>query len=358
MSEELKYFSFNQDTDWLKQDHVCLSKSLDSCEKETIWHRVIMDAYIPEETYIKFSYFANESKEVVLNGESINLDQLMMDKSISFQKKLEVLENFWIESILNPMDALLHKAKGRYLWYKLEFVGSEESFPFIKKMRIYFPMQSYLEYLPEIYREDKKSKDFLQRFLGIFQTMFLDMEEEIDHMHKYFDPDMVSKDFLEWLSMWVGIEDHYLWTRDQLKKLVKNAVNLYKKKGTQKGLEEVIELYTGEKPYIIEQFRVKKFMVDQYAKNLLENLYGDHPYMFTILVKSESVRTEKEYMTLKKIIEKYKPAYTQVNLVVLKPFIYMDQHTYLGVNTRLTQLMPLRLDNDSAIPFSTILLEE
>ena len=43
-------------------------------------------------------------------------------------------------------------------------------------------------------------------------------------------------------------------TEQKLRELLQSAVRLYRIKGTKPALQEVIQLYTGQKPLIIEQF--------------------------------------------------------------------------------------------------------
>jgi len=87
---------------------------------------------------------------------------------------------------------------------------------------------------------------------------------------------------------------------------------------------------------------------------LLEKLYNISPYVFTVLVKEEHVPSEKEYKMLLKIIEDIKPAYMEFELVVLKPYIFLNSYSYLGVNSVLGQYQDLTLNGFSLLPFSVI----
>ncbi|WP_341878102.1 phage tail protein [Defluviitalea saccharophila] len=333
-----------------------LSTALDGGEKQMKWHRMTIDADIPEDTFIKVSVFSRDTKEIYINDEEIDLDDYLRDPNISFKQKDTLLQSFWTEEFINVKDVLLHKHRGRFIWYKISLIGNEEDTPTINRIRIFYPMVSFIQYLPEIYQAHPESSDFLIRFLGIFQNMMLDLETEIDNISRYFDPDIVDREFLYWLSSWLGIEDVYLWEEDSLRTLIKNAVYLYKKKGTKEGIEKIVELFTGQKPYIVENHVLNAWKDNSISKKHLEELYGNSPYIFTVILKDENL-SQSKYKGLKKIIENNKPAYTEVNIVVLKPFLFLDDHTYLGINSILSQRIPLRLNNYSTVSVSTILAE-
>lgn len=333
-----------------------ISTALDGEEKQLRWHRICIDADIPEDTFVKISIFSMDTKEIYVEGKKIEIDQYIQNPNINFEQKENLLQPFWKEDFINVRDVLLHNHSGRYLWYKISLIGNQESTPIIKRIRIYYPMVSFIQYLPEIYQFDPINSEFLIRFLGIFQTMMLDLETEIDSISQYFDPDIVDKEFLHWLSSWLGIEDAYLWEEISLRSLIKNAMYIYKKKGTKESIEKIVELYTGQKPFIVENHIISRLMNDNVSKKYLQELYGDSPYIFTIVLKDENL-SESKYKSLKKIIENNKPAYTEVNIVVLKPFLFLDDHTYLGINSILSQRIPLRLNNYSTVSVSTILAE-
>lgn len=60
-----------------------------------------------------------------------------------------------------------------------------------------------LHRLPGVLQED----DFLQRFLGAFDSGFAPVVATLDSLHAYVDPHLAPADFLDWLSGWVGVVD-------------------------------------------------------------------------------------------------------------------------------------------------------
>lgn len=143
----------------------------------------------------------------------------------------------------NPQDALLDDAEGRYLWVKVEFVGSEFSSPRIDHFQAYFPRQSYLRYLPAVYQEDEQSAGFLERYLSLFESTFEDIEEDIESSSKYLDPEGIPSDHLLWLASWLAAEADDTWSAAAVRKLIQRAPELYKKRGTAEGLLEMVRIY-------------------------------------------------------------------------------------------------------------------
>ncbi|MDD4801897.1 MAG: phage tail protein [Syntrophomonas sp.] len=330
---------------------------LDSIAMEMDWHRITMDADIPDDTQIRVSYFASDNKEILLQERMRNIEVYLQDRAVPLTEKLAAIKLPWKQELVNPRDALLREARGRYLWLKMELIGSETRTPLLKKVRIYFPRTSLISYLPAVYQESDGSQGFLDRFLSLFGTMLQEMEEKIDHLDRIFDPEVVSGTFLSWLAGWLGISADDKWSEDQLRCLLINAPSLYKKRGTRAGMEEIISVYTGEKPIIVEYFQYKYLQETIEIKQLMTQLYGQDPYGFAVMVKQDLVPSASQVSALQRIIDEEKPAFTDARLVVLQPWIYMDMHSYLGINTYLTELSLLRLDDKSAMPFSSVIID-
>lgn len=335
---------------------VYLSAALDSTVMELQWHRITMEAEIPEDTQIQLSYLASDRKELIIDGHYVNLDDFIKNEQIGMEEKLRALEPYWSKPLVNPRDALL-QAQGRFLWLKIEFNGSEWRTPLLSKLRAYFPRSSYLDYLPAVYQDDKESRDFLERFLSLFSTFLLDMEEEIYDIAQLFDARVVSGPFLKWLAGWLDIAVDESWEEETLRQLIIKAPELYRKRGTRQGIEEILAIYAGERPFIVEHFQYKYLQEDIAVKDLMTRLYGQDPYCFHVLLKHEQVPNAARHEGIQKILDEEKPAFTEARLVVLQPWIYMDMHTYLGINTYLSELSLLRLDQKSSIPYSSLLID-
>ncbi|WP_215595946.1 phage tail protein [Bacillus toyonensis] len=324
-----------------------VSRSLDSKQQGIKWHKLVLDTEIRDNTQIEISYLTAEQRDFYLNGKKRDLDEFLVDHSKSSEEKLEILKRLnWSVSIVNPKDALIHAPEGRYLWLRIKLIGSEKVTPIIKNIRAVFSRMSYLRYLPAIYQEDESSRDFLERFLSLFETFFTNLESEIDHITRFFDADAVSIDFLRWLASWLSIIPDGNWPEEKLRLLVKKAPELYKMRGTREGLEEIFCLFTGKKPLILESFQLEG----------IKNDYNQDPYSFYVLLDPFQVKNEKELEILRRILDLEKPAYTCAVLILLQPCISLDGHTYLERNSYI--LNPsFQLDSGAIMQHDTILID-
>lgn len=143
----------------------------------------------------------------------------------------------------NPEDALLDDAEGRYLWVRLTLVGSDSTSPRVGRFRAYFPRRSYLRYLPSVYREDRQSAAFLERYLSLFESTYTDVEEEIGSVSRFLDPAGVPSAHLSWLGSWLAVEADDTWSARATRELIARAPELYRKRGTAEGLLAMIRLY-------------------------------------------------------------------------------------------------------------------
>ena len=375
MQPPLKYFVFNKEDDFRRgfayntsylpdglqipagsatPAGVFYSRLLDSREKETVWRRLTVRSASLGDASIRFTFYVSEERLIRVGAATWDLEDLIKDPNRTRQEKEDVFAPYRVKTMFNPSDALLHEAKGRYLWYCVELFGQGAQTPKISNIKIYLPRRSWISYLPEVYQADPESKAFVERYLNVFQSLYEDLTREIDGVARYFDPDVVEGEFLQWLAEWVAIDDVYLWSEAKLRYLLKNSVRLYKMRGARQVLAEMIELYLGEKPYIVEHHQLEGYEGEARDSGLVARLYGANSYYFTVIVSEQAVPSPKEHKTLLKIIESAKPAHVEANVVVLTPFIFLDKYSYLGLNSVLGWYRPANLDGSSAVPFTGV----
>ncbi|MFZ5352356.1 MAG: phage tail protein [Bacillota bacterium] len=331
--------------------------SLDSTTDETNWHKYVLDAYIPEGTQLKVSYFARDSKVLTIDNNKVDIDDFIKDSTITFEHKLLILDRYWTKPQISPQNSLINESNGRYLWLKIEFSGSKENTPLLNRIRIYNPRISYLRYLPLVYQENNESRDFLERYLSIFETLFSAVNEEIVNISRYFDVDYVSGSFLKWLAGWVEIAAGDEWEDDKLRELIKNAVDIYKRRGTAGSLEKIIEIFTGEKPIIIESFMLDKMIKEPDIREMFSKLYGMENNSFCVLIRSQAIKGVKQQAEIERIIDREKPAFTEAKLIILPSHVRLDMHSYLGLNSYLSEVSLLHLNGKSVISNDTAIID-
>ena len=161
---------------------------------------------------------------------------------------------------------------------------------------------TYLDYLPGIYRDS----DFLGRFLLIFESVLGPIERTVGNVSHYFDPELTPPDFVAWLGSWLGLVLDERWPEARRRALIHSAVELYQWRGTRRGLSELVRLYTGLTPEILEP------TLSEVSAN------RNRAFRFTIRLRVPP-GTDLDRSLLESIIELEKPGFAACALEILGP---------------------------------------
>jgi len=143
----------------------------------------------------------------------------------------------------------------RLLWLKLVFASlTPRARASVREMRVYYPRLSYLRYLPALYQQDPVSRDFLERFLSMFETVFGGIEETVNRVPETLDADRTPGEFLAWLAAWLDLAIEEDWDDGVKRELLKSAGQLYARKGTPGGLIGFLNIVTKGRAVIRESF--------------------------------------------------------------------------------------------------------
>ncbi|MHC1757839.1 MAG: phage tail protein [Methanosarcina sp.] len=365
---------------------IYISKPIDSQTSRTRWHRLLLEGNFENGTQVDFLYYVSDDR--LPDDEIENLSPENWHNCVS--KASAIQGN-------NKRDALfLDDVQGRYLWFKLILSGNEVLSPVIKSITVFFPRTSYLDYLPAIYQEDSVSRGLLERFLAIFESIFFEIDFTIEHIGRFFETYGAPPEFLSWLGSWLAVSIDKDWPEDKKRLFIRNAVSLYKKRGTREGLEESIELFTGKKPFIVESFQAPKARTESISRHcyekkpilfpakeniffppgeatvkicpdkiaggegeevpLINTLYRAERFGFCVLLTDPDLDITAQ-SRIRRIIEEQKPAHTSYELKVLEPRFYLDMHTYLEINTVVTK-PEFILEKTSMLGRDTVLHDE
>lgn len=299
-----------------------VSKPLDSQTLGLLWHKFVLDSYIPNNTSIEFSYYTSDKAD----DDPSHATWM----TVAFDKFAP-----------NPNDALINTSGGQYFWFKLTLFSQEDmtATPTVSSIRAYFPRLSYLRYLPAVYQADFTSKAFLESFLSIFETFFSNMDDKIFSFSKYIDARSTPDDFLPWLASWVGLRLDQRWSNEDVRRFIEEAPDLYKKRGTRDGLEKILLTYLNTDKSNIMIFEQFQF---EYLTETIRDFYsrwyfrGNNAYTFCVLLNS-SIVDEKKLEIVKSIVENEKPAHTMGYIDVFEPWFYLGMNAFLGINTPLAR---------------------
>ena len=142
----------------------------------------------------------------------------------------------------------------------------------------------YLRFLPGLYHDG----DFLGRLLLIFESLWEPLEWRQTHVEYYFDARTCPAPFLPWLATWLGLDLDRHWPEERRRRLLTEAMELYRWRGTPYGLQRMIEVCTGLPATIQEDPQT--------------------PFVFRITVRmprDSMIRTEM----LERLVQLHKPAH-------------------------------------------------
>lgn len=376
MASGAKSFLLNRKSDWqynsiinnleLKNDMlisqnkngengVYIAGPFDSMEFETVWHRLRINVDLPSGAVYKLRIYASDRPEVLVPSKEsrglgrINLNEYLSNDKIDVHRKVDLFDDIGAKCYKNPNDVILYDFKGKYLWICLEFINYDQKPIKVSSIKIEFPKVSFIDYLPEIYKEEENNSKFLERFIGIFQSIYVDLEDKIDYTAIKYDVDRTTKDFLSWIGDWLSIKNASIWSEEKLRKLIKEAIKIYKMKGTKRAVAKMVKEYLGIEPIIVEQFDVKENMYYHKQKEVVEKLFGDNGYVFTVMVPQAYIKDTESYVELLRVINEVKPVDSICNLVVLSDQIYLDNHCYVGINSFITNTEDFVIDKSQDI---------
>lgn len=372
MGSPIKYFLFNKADDYergylqnmvvgrrgirarehCREKSVFFSRLLDSRETEMCWHRLRLRGEDGKKTALCLSVYAGNQRSFYYRDKETDIEEFIRREDIPLEEKKKNLSPWLQKETAGMDDILLHDVKGRYLWILVEMYW-QYGMAGIGDIQVFFPGVSWIEYLPEIYQKEDKDS-FLERYLGIFQTLYEDFDRELVSVPNNLDMELAKGKDLAWLAQWLGIREGHIWSEEQMRKLLFCGVDMYRRRGTRQGIMDFVELYTGERPFLVEYHQLLNFREDRMRFEKMCRLYGGDAYSFTVLVREEAADSVWRRKTLVKIIEDVKPAHMECSLVILKPYLFLDMHSYIGVNSVLGKYTGMALDGHSAIPFAVL----
>lgn len=197
------------------------------------------------------------------------------------------------------------------------------------------PAKKLIDMLPGVLRRaDEESQRSLKSFIAVFEKLItgvtdLDSEvtvgplpaksigEAIDLFPSYFHPETAPSEFLDWLSSWVGLVLKEDWAEEKKRTVLARIIPLYRMRGTRKGLEEYLNIYTHGGVSINDD--VGLFQVGINSRVGISTAI-DLTNFFTIVVRLSEAEQTLEAINSKKlmiesIIEREKPVHTRYKLI-------------------------------------------
>ncbi len=224
-------------------------------------------------------------------------------------------------------DVLLYGVKGRFL--RFEASPGEG----LRGFELAFPGLSMDAALPAAMGGDLE----LRRFLGVFQSLLMDLAAEHAGFVRRLDPS--GEDALGTLHRWVGAP----WAADAPEevrgRLLAAAPRLNSLRGTRGGLEGLLKVICGDKGMIVEDFQWRGLDLDEGERAGCARLYGEG---VTVLLPLDAPAWAAGF--LEKVMEEFVPVGTRWAVHTLEEGGRLDGLSFLDNNAKLTEPPAALLD--------------
>ena len=347
---------------------------LDSRIYRCEWHRVALDVTLPEGTAVSVSAFTAEADRPV--AEVLALPEERWSAPVTDG-----------DAAATAWDSLVQSPPGRYLWLRLRLAGGSGT-PVVRTAKVYYPRASSLRFLPAVYGEDPQARDFTARFLSIFDTVRDSISERIDGIAAYFDPCAVPADALQWLASWLGLALDPRLPLERRRVLVRCAYELFRRRGTPKGLRMYLTLYTGVAPLVLEHFKLRRWLFvgdgtlgDQsavYGNAIVRRLqlgdysrigdfqlddtgdplhdpFGVYAHRFTVFVPGTCARDDGALAAIRQVVELAKPAHTEAAIAVVEPRFRIGLQSFLGLDTVVGRYPDAVVEGEARVGYGSVL---
>lgn len=196
-----------------------------------------------------------------------------------------------------------------------------------------------IRFLPAIFQSnDLKNNNVLKRYLWIFYDIINNVGLKLDNLHNFFDPLNAPTDFFKWLASWFSINLEYSIPEEKMRLLVKEAIKLYRWRGTAIGISSFLEIITGVRPEIIEdELPVSEYIIEKdkfVERPILEK--NNSPYNFTVSFPVAADYFESDVIKkINQVIKAEKPANASYYIAFAKPekIINNKQTSFIGADT-------------------------
>ena len=179
---------------------------------------------------------------------------------------------------------------------------------------------SYVRWLPALYqRSDLSGRNFVKEMLWVTQHLFGSVEDVLNLGHTFYDPYEAPEHFLPWLASWTAMILEEDWPVAKKRRLIKRAVELYRIRGTLRGLKLFIALFTGHEPEIREnEWPFKGWRVGVTSQMGIDTVVLPpvnlaHTFVVEMPTAYDDLSTES-VIRIHEIVRMEKPAHTQYYL--------------------------------------------
>ncbi|MEA5419062.1 phage tail protein [Spirulina sp. CCNP1310] len=193
------------------------------------------------------------------------------------------------------------------------------------------PRSLYLNFVPSLYRD----VDFVGRFLKIFEQAFEPNVQMLNSLWAYLDPRTAPDALLPFLAHWVGWPLTSSLSLARQRRLIAGALQLYRWRGTKRGLRYAIHLFTdlpleeGDRPAIeITELGGRGLVLGETRLGREAIVGGGQAYHFLVQLRPPDDFTVDPGL-VRQVIEREKPAFCSYELYISE---ITDEHGSISGN--------------------------
>lgn len=216
-------------------------------------------------------------------------------------------------------------------------------------IKVEIATRPWIQFLPGIYQDaDEENADFLQRFLLISAHLTSGIEERLEYLHEFFDPRLTPGAFLPWLASWLAMPLLEGWDEEKRREIIQRVPELYRLRGTARGLQLALRLFADVKAEIHEGEWPYPGMVIGRSSTVGKDTVLSPPVFisqcFTVELPDKKAEISRERLrTVQALVETEKPAHAHYALVFQEteetyeavPFLHIGKTGRIGVDARI-----------------------
>jgi phage tail-like protein len=367
---------------------------LDSGAFQTVWGRLFLDACIPDGADLRVSFLTLDEAddETPLprlrpsNVQNVPVPHIELsppmpplsavpsrgkvDQALHLRESgrelpwAQIPEDDYFDTYETPIIA----PPGRYLWVTIELRGNTRVSPKLRSLRAEYPTHDLLRRLPRTFSRNAGAASFLRRYLAMFDGFLGEIDARSVDRDLLLDPRSTPDECLPWLASFVGLALDERWASapsgggsvDARREMIRQAVWLFRYRGTLPGLKRFIEIYTGTPVIIIEHFRMRGIgaavlgdegsafsssvvgvgfriggAVGRTAaaplSGTVDDAFRTHAHRFTVIIPASL--TEEQLDVVRHIVEIHRPAHTLFDVCTVGAGMRVGRGLLVDVST-------------------------
>jgi phage tail-like protein len=216
-----------------------LSLALDSGVPGCRWHRIRVDAELPEGTDVEIAFATTDGSPL---GRTPGAPQ---PGDWSDVPAGDPHPTDWFVVASGATDSTLSASPGRYGYLRLRLTGDGRHTPVVHQVRLDLPRATGLDRLPALYAEEPTAADFTERFLAIVDAQLEDIDEVLARRPALLDPDALPDDALGWLAGLLGTGFEAEMDVVRRRAFLRAAPELFRRRGTLSGVLQTLRIALG-----------------------------------------------------------------------------------------------------------------